>query len=648
MLETLRPAEIATPPASFADALTAVDRAATTAARLRAAADALHAWGFGRVLLTVRDSSLAPRAVAVAGRRERDSAPDAMQPLPGVVWRQRLPLLQPFARDGLFFLPGSDPWVAREFWADAPAQTPAPGEWGALDLIVGLVMGANGDVLGTALLAESDATLRPDRDRWFELFGLLRHLGLRLSHDAVQALAQRRADRLQRLQEAGATLARSLDEREIVRELARQVVRATDADGAMVAAPDLTAGTCRTLARVVGAAERPAEPERPLGDGVIATVAREGRSLRSPEGGRRGDLAASDAWSPLSALDVMGDVVKELGPPGSVIAVPIMVGIRLLGVLAVHATESDRFTAEDAEVVATMATQAATALANAQRYAESERERRQSEALAEVARAVGESLRPGDVMYLILRHALALLKAEGACIALRQDAWMHIVAASGAAELLAGVHVPIDDSLLGRVAQQGGQVLSNDLPAHSGAFKPLQRITRIRNTVIAPLTTAQGTIGAIAVLNRAEPCTQAVARILQRLGDQVSVAIANARLFEEVERATREWKVAFDSVASCLVVLDDARRIARCNRRLVELCGAPDVSAVLGASFPGVLWHDAAAHAATTLIERASAEGAVVRGEVLDDMRGRVFMLTAAPHPDGGSMVTVDDVTDER
>ncbi len=648
MLDTLRPAETVTPPASFADALTAVDRAATASARLRAAADALHAWGFGRVLLTLRDPSLAPRIVAAAGRPDRDAAPDAMQPLPGVVWRQRLPLLQPFARDGLFLLPGSDPWVAREFWADAPTPAPTPDEWGALDLIVGLVLGASGEVLGTALLAESDSRRRPDRERWFEVFGLLRHLGLRLSHDAVQALAQRRADRLQRLQEAGAALARSLDEREIVRELARQVVRATDADGAMVAAPDLAGGTCRTLARVVGATERTVEAERPLGDGVIAMVAREGRSVRSPEGGRRGDLAASDAWSPLSALDVMGDVVKELGPPGSVIAVPIMVGIRLLGVLAVHATEADRFTAEDAEVVATMASQAATALANAQRYAESERERRQSEALAEVARAVGESLRPGDVMHLILRHALALLKAEGACIALRQEQWMHIVAGSGAAELLAGVHVPLDDSLLGRVAKQGGQVLSNDLPAHSGAFKPLQRITRIRSTVIAPLTTAQGTIGAIAVLNRADPFTQADARILQRLGDQVSVAIANARLFEEVERATREWKVAFDSVASCLVVLDDARRIARCNRRLVELCGAADVASVLGASFPDVLWHDAAAHAATALIARAGTEGSVVRGEVLDDVRGRVFMLTAAPHPDGGSMVTVDDVIDER
>ncbi len=571
-----------------------------------------------------------------------------MQALPGVIWRQRLPLLQAFARDGLFLLPGSDPWVAREFWAVGPTPPPAPGEWGALDVIVGLVLGANGEVLGTAMLAESDEALRPDRDRWFEVFGLLRHLGLRLSHDAVHTLAQRRADRLQRLQEAGATLARSLDEREIVRELARLVVRATDADGAMVASPDLSAGTCRTLARFVGAAERAAEAERPLGDGVIATVAREGRVVRSPEGGRRGDLANGDDWSPLSALDVMGDVVKELGPPGAVIAVPIMVGIRLLGVLAVHATANDRFTAEDAEVVATMASQAATALANAQRYAESERERRQSEALAEVARAVGESLRPGDVMHLILRHALALLKAEGACIALRQDSWMHIVAGSGAAKLLAGVHVPLDDSLIGRVAQEGGQVLSNDLPAHSGAFKPLQRITRIRNTVIAPLTTAQGTIGAIAVLNRVEPFTQADARILQRLGDQVSVAIANARLFEEVERATREWKVAFDSVASCLVVLDDARRIARCNRRLVELCGAPDVASVLGGSFPNVLWRDDAARAATLLIERASVEGAVVRGEVLDDARGCVFMLTAAPHPDGGSMVTVDDVTDER
>lgn len=651
MQETIFPvrAEQTTAPAlSFADALTAVDRAASTAARLRVVADTLHDWGFGRVMLVLRDAALGPRQVAFAGNRDTTQAPDAMQPLPGVVWRQRLPLLQPFARAGLFLLPGSDPWVAREFWAMEPVEPGEPDGWGALDLIVGLLIGTSGDLLGTVVLAEADDARRPDQYRWSEVFGLLRHLGHQLSHDTLQALATRRATRLQRLQEAGASLARSLDEGEIVRELARQVVRATDAEGAVVVAPDLATGRCRTLVRFVGASERASGHEHPLGDGVLAEVARTGRPMRSQDAPRRSDVAAAEPWSPLAAVDIMGDLIGELGPPGSVIAVPIMVGIRLLGVLAVHATEAGRFSDEDAEVMATMASQAATALANAKRYAESERERRQTEALADVARAVGESLRPGDVLHLILRHARALLDAQGACIALRQDNWMHIVAGSGVVELLAGVHVPVEGSLLGRVSQADGPVVSNDIAREDGAYTPLQRIAPIRSAVIAPLTTGRGIIGAIAVINREAPFTATDARILRRLGDQVSVAIVNARLFEEVERATREWKVAFDAVASGLAVLDEARRIVRCNTRLVEMCGRTAISELLGQSFPQVLWRDGASAMATDVIARAGAEGVAVRAEIEDAARERVFSCTASPHPDGGTMITVDDITDVR
>jgi len=638
----------AAPPVSFAQALTAVDRAASTAAQLRVVADTLHAWGFGRVMLVLRDAALTPRQVAVAGNRDRTHAPDAMEPLPGVVWRQRIPLLQPFAHDGLYRLPGSDPWVAREFWAMEPAEPAEEDGWGALDLIVGVLMGTDGEPLGTVVLAEADEVRRPDRQRWSEVLGLLRHLGHQLAYDALRALATRRATRLQRLQEAGASLARSLDERDIVRELARQVVRATDAEGAVVVAPDLAAGRYRTLARCVGATEREVGLDHPLGDGVLAVVARTGQPMRSPDAPRRADGDAAEPWSTRAAADVVGELIGELGPPGSVIAVPIMVGIRLLGVLAVHATESGWFTAEDAEVVATMASQAATALANAQRYAESERERRQTEALSDVARAVGESLRPGDVLHLILRHARALLGAQGACIALRQDHWMHIVAGSGVAELLAGVYVPVDGSLLGRVSQANEPVVSNDITDEDGAYRPLQRIAPIRSTVIAPLTTARGVIGAIAVVNRETPFTATEARILQRLGDQVSVAIVNARLFAEVERVTREWKVAFDAVASGLAVLDEAGRIVRCNTRLMGLCGRQSIGDVLGQTFPAVLWRGDAAAAAAAVIARAAADGGAVRADIDDQARGRVFSCTASPHPDGGTMITVDDLTDVR
>ena len=95
----------------------------------------------------------------------------------------------------------------------------------------------------------------------------------------------------------------------------------------------------------------------------------------------------------------------------------------------------------------------------------------------------------------------------------------------------------------------------------------------IQRMVIAPLITGRGTIGAIAVINRDRPFDQDDGKVLQRLADQVAVAIVNARLFEEVEKATREWKVAFDSTASGIMLLEESLTVTRCNARAAELCG---------------------------------------------------------------------------
>ncbi len=179
-------------------------------------------------------------------------------------------------------------------------------------------------------------------------------------------------------------MARSLDEHEIMRELARQAMRATQADGVMIGQPDLDQDLLTTAYRTQRGTERPRSVVR-LGDGIIAEVARTGRPVRV--GDRAADRAREKAGlvPPLTTYDIVGDA----GPAASLLAVPLLAGIHLVGVLAVHAASTDVFSAEDEEVLATMASQAATAIANARRYAESERERRQTEALADVARAVG-------------------------------------------------------------------------------------------------------------------------------------------------------------------------------------------------------------------------------------------------------------------
>jgi len=642
MSNSLQPAP-PTASQNLSQALDAIDRAESSAERVRAAADVLYSFGFDRVVITLRDASLnATLSVTHGAAAPVTDGADALQPLPGAVWRRRLTQLDRFRVGDLYVLGGTDQWVAREFFGTEAAVREDQNAWIATDLLLGLMRGNDQELLGIVKLAGPRSGERPTEALLRDLGVIVRHLGARIAYDSLRVLAEQRAERLQWLQEAGAALARSLDEHEIMRELARQALRVTRADGVTIGFPDLDQDILTTALRLVRGVERPRSPVR-LGDGMVAEVARTGRPVRV--GDREADRARERAGlvPPLSMYDVVGDSSSA----SSVLAVPLRAGIHLVGVLAVFAASREVFSAEDEDVLATMASQAATAIANARRYAESERERRQTEALAEVARAVSESLRLGEVLRLILRHSVALLGAQGACIALRHDDYLHIVAAVGGAEVLAGVHLPVATSLLGRAVTTNELVVSNDFQHDPNASRAVLHLATIERALIAPLVSGSGTIGAIAVINREAPFRDEDARVLQRLADHVTVAIVNARLFEEVERATREWKLAFDSIASGMVVLDEAQKVRRCNARAVDLCGGT-IQTMLGERFSDLLLGGSASRdglALDALISRSIGADMPIRELVLDDANARLFEMLVAPHPDGGCVLTFDDVT---
>ena len=631
---------------SLTESLDAIDRAESTAARVHVTAELLHGMGFDRVVISLRDGSLNPISVVRAGLPETASLTGlALKPLPGAVWRRRLSHLERFRVGDLHLLDGSDAWVSREFFGSEAHPAGDGHTWLPTDLIVALLRGSDGELLGIVKLAGPRDGRRPSEVRRRDISAITRHLAARVAYDALRALAEQRHERLLRLQEAGASLTRSLDEHEIMRELTRQVQLAVRTDGVAVLIPDLDADILTTALRIVRGVERARGPVR-LGEGIVAEVARTGRPVRV--GDRDADRARERAGliPPLSMYDVVG----ESGAATSVLAVPVRVGIRLLGVLAVHSTNADVYTAEDEEVLATMASQAATAIANARRYAESERERRTTEALADVARAVGESLRLGEVLRLILRHTVSLLGVEGACVALRNGEYLHIVASIGTADVLSGVHLPVTGSVIGRSVVSNELIVQNEGSTETALHRMVQHLAPIQRMVIAPLITGRGTIGSIAVMNRERPFDQEDGKVLQRLADQVAVAIVNARLFEEVEKATQEWKVAFDSTASGIVVLEESLTVSRCNSRAAELCGTT-IPALLGRRFRDALVGSSDtldANAVDRFISRALAEGVPTRELVRDDATGRLFSLLAAPHPDGGCVITFDDVTDSH
>ena len=656
-------------PATEADALdpAAVLRAVADAARaasvgdlssrLRALLVGARALGFGRVLLETRDATLERACLLAEGFDER-MVPTLAAALPSArVWRRWLRLLERRAAQlGLgvgFWLDLRDPWIQDEFGHALGGGDPA-------GILVVPVRDAAGGCCATLLLerARFDA---PD-DAVLQGVALLAgHAAQEIARAELTALAAQRAERLRRLYDAGGALARSLDAQEVVRELARQVARLVPHDGIVVAHPDLERGVVRTALRQVHGLLRP-RADQPLGQGPIGEVARSGNAVRIDD--------YDPERLPLAAAD---DLVGDGGPTRSVLAVPMRVGTQLIGVLAVHAAAPRAFDGESEELLRTLAAQAGTALANARLFAESEAQRRQGEALVAVARAVGASLRLGEVLRLVLRHTVALLRAEGACVALRRDEWLQVRAGVGCVELLAGVHLPVEGTLLGRAVRDGVPLVHNDVGAATRVSAALEGVADIQKTIVVPLRTAEGIIGVISVVNRPDDFGPDDARVLERLAEHVAVAIVNARLFEEVAAGTREWQVSFDAIAAGLAVLDEDGRVLRCNARAAELLGAPGPKALHGAvlatrlagpdapepprasvvrasdaEWPADEPADATTAATlTTLVRRTVRTGAAARGLVRASEHGRAFDVVAAPHPSGGAVVTFDDVTEQ-
>ncbi len=596
------------------EALAEVERAPSMDARLHVFVEAIRKIGFGRVTITLRDAELNATAIVSAGLSPAEEKLLRAQPVSGAVWKRRLTGVERFRISGSYYLEGRDPWVIEEFQGGLPSAL-EPGtdpEWSPQDTLLVPLRLANGTIVATLVLDDPADRTRPTltRVRTVELFA--QQVAAMLEQASLMELAERRARRLQQLHEAGSLLARSLDEPTILRSLAAQI-------------------------------------ESILPVSTVIVLATDAKGVPWPRVFRRSGEETDEMFTPV-ALRALGEAAaKEQRPisQGTTFAVPSVIGPTTVAAVVVETASGQPLDADDADLLLTIGAQAAAAISNARLYAESLHQRRQTEALADVVRVVGESLRIDRVMQLILRHASALLRTDGATIALLRGDSLEVTAGIGVGKALVGSRMPIQGSVSGRVIRSASSVIREVVNDDPDAFVPSIAYAQITNAIIVPLLSVNGPVGVLSVFNRIEPFVPEDAEFLQRLADQVSVAVVNAKLFEEVAEATREWAVAFDSIGSGMVLLDKRGRIQRTNAQARVLLGVSYEDEVLNRDFHTALFGDDApcdqcVHFA------AIAQGMVKRGTHDDRARGRVFEITAAPHPLGGAVVTFDDVTEHR
>ncbi|MCP2013791.1 signal transduction histidine kinase/putative methionine-R-sulfoxide reductase with GAF domain [Deinococcus sp. HSC-46F16] len=255
-----------------------------------------------------------------------------------------------------------------------------------------------------------------------------------------------------------------------------------------------------------------------------------------------------DGASPMAAG------LAELDPEVALIA-PLSARGRPLGLLYVDSRSAGvRVSEDDTWLVLALAEQASLAIDNARLYGTETRKREAAEALREAGAALAGSLHLPDTLSKVLERATALFGADAAGVyELQPDGrTLSIRGALGLpGEYVLRVRAKVGGGVTGRAVQRREMVAARDLPAEG--YGGSSRYTRsllargeypYRGVVSLPLGTRSGVFGVLTLYWTAPlPLDADDLALAEVFAGQASLAIENARLYEEELRREREAAV---------------------------------------------------------------------------------------------------------
>jgi class 3 adenylate cyclase/putative methionine-R-sulfoxide reductase with GAF domain len=288
--------------------------------------------------------------------------------------------------------------------------------------------------------------------------------------------------------------------------------------------------------------------------------------------------------------DILADPAYEwseaqrLGGFRSIVAIPMLSDDEVIGVISLWRREVDPFTPREIEVATTFAAQGAVAIRNANLMQQLEFRTHQLaqsveelEGLREVGEAVNSTLDLRKVLSTIVMHAVQLSGTEGGSIFEfgEEDQAFRIRAAFGtSAELLDALRatrVGLDDTLVGRATSTRTSIAVSDIDEAPGDAH-LAQLSRAgwRSMLAVPLVREDTILGALVVRRRTVgEFSPKVIELVETFASQSALAIQNARLFHQLELASRQlsrWNQELEQRVESQV--EQIERIGRLKRFL--------------------------------------------------------------------------------
>lgn len=337
-------------------------------------------------------------------------------------------------------------------------------------------------------------------------------------------------ERDQRLREfaallgASETLARTLDVKVAMREVAERMVRLLNVDACAISTYDEAAATVTTLAQ--------------YGHQRVANGLNAAYRLRDYPATARG-LSTGEPFivhadnpeddpAERAFLNKMG--VKTL------LAVPLAVGGRIIGLAELYSLDTRHFEPREISLCQHLAVQAAAAMENARLYEEASRRAEEVSALLASAAVITSSHTLRERLEAIARQAIDLVKAEGGTIYLIDEDGLSLrplVALEDYAEAVLATPLRVGEGITGYVARSGVGEIVNDVLNDPRAFQ-IPGTPREKECLIAvPLAVEGKIIGVMSLIRKGEQgFVPHDLELLTSLAHHAATAISNARLLE--------------------------------------------------------------------------------------------------------------------
>ena len=347
----------------------------------------------------------------------------------------------------------------------------------------------------------------------------------------------------------------------------------------------------------------------PFGKGMSSEVIRSAKSILVSSSEQAGKLETVQAGD--------GEATE------SMVAVPMMVGNKARGMLSTQSYQPGIYTAEDVQILGTLANQAIVAIQNGRLFAETQslastlelrvvertaqlqREQQNTETLLRILTEVSSSLDLDRALNRTLSLLNDAIGAEQGTILLvhAEDNLLHYRAGYGYlsdrnAPGGRGFTLKIGEGLAGWVVQRREAVLVNDLHQDPRWVRSTVAGQDHRSAITVPMMVGEDVIGVLMVFQRAPNFFSAeMLNLVKAIAGQVAVAINNAHLYElirdqaerlgvmlrkEQEDASRSQAI-LEAVADGVLVTGSDNRITFVNSSTEGILGVTD-SRLLGNS----------------------------------------------------------------